>query len=163
YIRRYRDLLEDAVRLQLMGDVPCGLFLSGGMNSLAVAYFASKHEAPHGFSMLSDATLINGDAATAHAAAESLQLPNHMVLFDSRALDVTPSLWRSFLWTAEMPIAGTEQLYKYLLHAYARERVPGLKVVLLGTGGGEFNGGHSKAVFNSVDAPSWRTFEQILV
>jgi asparagine synthase (glutamine-hydrolysing) len=61
-----------------------------------------------------------------------------------------------------MPIAGAEQFYKYLLHASARERFPGLKVMLLGSGSDEFNGGYSKSVFNSQEQPSWHTFEQIL-
>jgi len=162
YIRGYRDLLDDAVRLQLMADVPCGVFLSGGIDSVAVAYFASKHKALHTFSVLSQSTLTNGDAPTAHAAAKSFQLPNHMVLFDWRKLNVSSSLWRTILWKVETPIAGAEQFYKYLLHAHARERVPGLKVMLLGSGSDEFNGGWSKAVFNSVTHPSWHTFEQIL-
>jgi asparagine synthase (glutamine-hydrolysing) len=162
YVRCYRDLLDDAVRLQLMADVPCGIFLSGGIDSLAVAYFASKHKSLHTFSVLSQSTLTNGDAPTAHAAAKSFQLPNHMVLFDWRLLDVSASLWRTILWKVETPIAGAEQFYKYLLHAHARERVPGLKVMLLGSGSDEFNGGYSKAVFNSVDNPSWQTFGEIL-
>jgi asparagine synthase (glutamine-hydrolysing) len=162
YIRCYHDLLEDAVRLQLMADVPCGIFLSGGIDSVAIAHFASKHKALHTFSVLSQSTLTNGDAPTAHAAAKSFQLPNYMVLFDWRTLDVSPSLWRTILWKVETPIAGAEQFYKYLLHAHARERVPGLKVMLLGSGSDEFNGGYSKAVFNSVENPSWQTFEQIL-
>ncbi len=162
YIRSYRDLLDDAVRLQLMADVPCGVFLSGGIDSLAVAHFASKHEALHTFSVLSQSTLTNGDAPTAHAAAKAFGLPNHMVLFDWRRLDLSPSLWRTILWKVETPIAGAEQFYKYLLHAHARERVPGLKVMLLGTGSDEFNGGYSKVAFNSAKDPSWHTFEQTL-
>jgi asparagine synthase (glutamine-hydrolysing) len=161
YVRRYRDLLEEAVQLQLMADVKCGVFLSGGIDSVAVAYFASKCEEVHTFSVLSQSTLTNGDARSAHAAAKTFKVPNHMVLYDWRKLDVSPSLWRTILWKVETPIAGAEQFYKYLLHAYARARVPGLKVMLLGSGSDEFNGGYSKAVFNSVEDPSWRTFERI--
>ncbi len=162
YIRRYHDLLCDAVRLQLMADVPCGIFLSGGIDSLAVAYFASKHQALHTFSVLSQSTLTNGDAPTAHMAAKAFGLPNHMVLFDWRKLDVSPSLWRTILWKVETPIAGAEQFYKYLLHAHARERIPGLKVMLLGSGSDEFNGGYTKAVFNSANDPSWQIFEKTM-
>lgn len=162
YIRRYRELLEDAVRIQLMADVNCGVFLSGGIDSLAVACFASRHEALHTFTVLSQSTLTNGDAPTAHAAARSFGLPNHMVLYDWRKLDVSPSLWRHILWKVETPVAGAEQFYKYLLHAHARRQVPGLKVMLLGSGSDEFNGGYSKAVFNSGQDPSWRNFEQVI-
>src|SRR3954452_17451960 len=79
-----------------------------------VSYFASKHSALHTFSVLSQSTLTNGDAPTAHRAARTFQLPNHMVLFDWRKLDVSPSLWRTILWKVETPIAGAEQFYKYL-------------------------------------------------
>jgi asparagine synthase (glutamine-hydrolysing) len=162
YISRYRDLLEDAVRMQLMADVECGVFLSGGIDSLSVAHFASKHMPLHTFSVLSQSTLTNGDAPTAHAAAKSFNLPNHMVRYDWQDRDITPSLWRTILWMVETPIAGAEQFYKYLLHAHARAQVPGLKVMLLGSGSDEFNGGYSKSVFNSKEAPSWQTFEEIL-
>jgi asparagine synthase (glutamine-hydrolysing) len=162
YIRRYNELLHDAVRGQLMADVDCGIFLSGGIDSVAVAHFASKYKAIPTFSVLSQSTLSNGDAPSAHAAAKAFGLPNHMVLYDWRKLDVTPSIWRTILWKVETPIAGAEQFYKYLLHAFAKQRVPGLKVMLLGSGSDEFNGGYSKSVFNSQENPSWRTFEQVL-
>ena len=145
-----------------MADVDCGIFLSGGIDSVAVAHFASKYKAIPTFSVLSQSTLSNGDAPSAHAAAKAFGLPNHMVLYDWRKLDVTPSIWRTILWKVETPIAGAEQFYKYLLHAFAKQRVPGLKVMLLGSGSDEFNGGYSKSVFNSQENPSWRTFEQVL-
>ncbi|MCP3417939.1 asparagine synthase (glutamine-hydrolyzing) [Bradyrhizobium brasilense] len=162
YIRRYRDLLADSVRLQLIADVECGVFLSGGIDSVAVAHFASAHRALHSFTVLSQSTLTNGDAPFARAASKSFGLPNHMMLYDWRDAGIAPSLWRTILWAVEMPMAGAEQFYKYLLHASARERVPGLKVMLLGSGSDEFNGGYSKSVFNSVEHPSWRTFERVL-
>ena len=85
-----------------------------------------------------------------------------MVLFDWRKHDISPSLWRTILWMVETPIAGAEQFYKYLLHAHARERVPGFKVMLLGSGSDEFNGGYSRLVFNTTEGPSWHNFEQVL-
>ena len=161
-VQRYCDLLEDAVRLQLMADVPCGVFLSGGINSLAVAYFASQHKNLHAFSVLSQSTLANGDAPAADAGARSFKLPHHMVLLDWRELDLSPSLWRAILWKLETPIAGAEQFYKHLLYVHAQRRIPGLKIMLLGTGSDEFNGGYSKGAFNTADDPSWHKFERIL-
>ena len=44
YVDRYRDLIADSVSLQLMSDVPYGVFLSGGIDSSAVLAFATKQE-----------------------------------------------------------------------------------------------------------------------
>jgi len=124
FVSDYRELLQDSVEMQLMADVECGVFLSGGIDSVAVAHFAAKHKPVHAFSVLSQSTLGNGDAPSAYAAAEALGIPIHMVLFDWRKLDVDPALWRTMLWMVETPIADAEQYYKYLLHAFARARVP---------------------------------------
>jgi asparagine synthase (glutamine-hydrolysing) len=162
YVSEYRELLKESVEMQLMADVECGLFLSGGIDSVAVAHFAAKQKAIHTFSVLSQSTLGNGDARSAHAAAGSMGLPLHMVLFDWRKLDVDPALWRTILWMTETPLADAEQYYKYVLHAYSRARVPGLKVMLTGGGSDEFNGGYFSPFFKTGETPSWRKFEQIL-
>ncbi|MGA9600913.1 MAG: asparagine synthase (glutamine-hydrolyzing) [Methylocystis sp.] len=162
YVEEYRELLQDSVEMQLMADVECGVFLSGGIDSVAVAHFAARHKAVHAFSVLSQSTLGNGDAPSAYAAAKWLGVPIHMVLFDWRKLDLDPALWRTILWKVETPIADAEQYYKYLLHAFARARIPGLKVMLLGSGSDEFNGGYSRSFFNSIHDPSWRKFEKVL-
>jgi asparagine synthase (glutamine-hydrolysing) len=162
YINKYHDLLQDAVEMQLMADVECGIFLSGGIDSVTVAHFAAKHRPVHTFSVLSQSTLGNGDAPSAFAAAKAFGVPNHMVLFDWRKVDIDPELWRTILWKVETPIAEAEQYYKFLLHSFARTRVPGLKVMLLGSGSDEFNGGYSRSVYNTVEDPSWRNFEQVM-
>ena len=42
YLRTYREMLENAVESHLMSDVPLGMFLSGGLDSSAVAALATK-------------------------------------------------------------------------------------------------------------------------
>lgn len=42
-ILRYRDLLQQAVKRQLLSDVPIGLLLSGGLDSAVVGFLMSKY------------------------------------------------------------------------------------------------------------------------
>ncbi len=42
-IERYRELVEDAVRLQMRSDVPVGLFLSSGVDSAALLALMGQH------------------------------------------------------------------------------------------------------------------------
>ena len=140
YVDRYRELLEDSVRLRLPDEVAYGLFLSGGIDSAAIAAIAARHASFPTFTVLSPSTA--GDADAADAIARRLALPNHALLFDATSAPVTPDHWREVLWSCELPGATAEQLYKFHLHGHARARYPGLKVMLLGQGSDEFNGGY---------------------
>ncbi len=42
-ISEYQRLLENAVKKQMMSDVPVGLFLSGGVDSAIIGYFMNKY------------------------------------------------------------------------------------------------------------------------
>lgn len=167
-IAGYGDILSDAVKLRLMADVEVGLFLSGGIDSISVAAYMAEHEKYHTFSVLSQSTFQNGDVRAGHLAAKHLDLPNHQVLFSWHDNPFTPDHWKQLLWLCETPLCDAEQLYKYHLHRFAKHLRPNLKVMLLGQGSDEFNGGYGTTIINSQypdlpeDEKNWDVFMSIM-
>lgn len=154
----YAALLEDSVRLRLMADVEVGLFLSGGIDSVVVAMLAAEHRQVQTYSVLTESTFRNGDAMWAHKAAKLFALDNHQVVFPWHDLDYNADNWLKLLWTLETPDCDPEHLYKYELHRYARASRPNLKVILLGQGSDEFNGGYT-SVYTGAEGPDqWPAF-----
>jgi asparagine synthase (glutamine-hydrolysing) len=146
YVEQYRALLEDSVRLREIADVGCGLFLSGGIDSSAVAALCARKDALPTFSIRNASTLADANAAA--RVASHLGMANHQIDFDSTAFRPTPDTWRRVLWSCELADSTAEQLFKYYLHAFAHQRYPNLKVMLLGQGSDEFNGGYMGMVLN---------------
>ncbi|WP_082079037.1 asparagine synthase-related protein [Pseudoalteromonas rubra] len=143
-IEQYAQTLETAVSRRLMSDVDVGLFLSGGIDSVAIAAFASKQSQDlQTFSVFSQSTFQNGDAKSSFEAAQYLGLNNHQVNFSWHNNSFKASHWKELVWLLETPEIDAEHLYKYHLHRYARHHFPNLKVMLLGQGSDEFNGGYS--------------------
>lgn len=139
---RYRDLLAASVRESGMSDAEIGLFLSGGIDSAAVAAFSTGLSSLHTFTALNAGTLANGDGSYAHRVAAALGLPNHQVAFGPERVPSREE-WRRLVWLLETPLCGPEQFYKYELHRFARATRPNLKVMLLGQASDEFNGGYT--------------------
>ena len=139
-IEQYRFLLEDSVRLRAVADVGCGLFLSGGIDSSALAALLAHRQAMPTFSIHNAST--REDAVAAVRVATHLGMPNHLLSFEHTAGAATADDWRRILWSCEYPDINAEQFFKYYLHAFARRRYPNLKVILLGQGSDEFNGGY---------------------
>ncbi|OJF12825.1 asparagine synthase (glutamine-hydrolyzing) [Couchioplanes caeruleus] len=143
FVERYRALLADSVRECATADAELGLFLSGGVDSAAVAALAAAQDVPlHTFTVLSAATYRNQDAEYAHRVAEKLGLPNHQVLFDGEHVP-TAAEWKRLLWLTETPLCSPEIYYKHELHRYAKVARPHLRGMLLGAASDEFNGGYS--------------------
>jgi len=151
YIERYADLLEDSVNKTLMGEVPVGLFLSGGLDSSVVAAIAARQEPGlNCFSVLERATWLSGDAVAARQLCESRGLPFHPVLFDfpvfAEQIGFGLEYFEHLIWLMDSPrTLDLEWLMKYELHRYAKTVVPNIKVMLLGQGADEFAGGYSQA------------------
>ncbi|WP_204944913.1 asparagine synthase (glutamine-hydrolyzing) [Micromonospora luteifusca] len=156
FISRYRDLLGSAVSDAATADAELGMFLSGGIDSAAVAALAAAQgKNLHTFTVLSGSTLTNGDAEFGHRVARSLGLPNHQLFFDA---DAVPGVdqWKRLLWLLETPLCGPEQFYKYELYRYAKQVRPELRGMLLGAGSDEYNGGFSTLLCLE---PDWPGFE----
>jgi asparagine synthase (glutamine-hydrolysing) len=130
-------LMEKAVSLELMSDVPLGLFLSGGLDSSAIAYYAKRITgAPlHSFSIkFAEAT--HDESADARLVAAALGLEHHEIPFGREDI-------RRYLFevaeTLDEPFGDSTVLPLLALSRATREHV---KVVLTGWGGDEIFAGY---------------------
>ena len=143
YVEAFRELLADSVQKRTMGDVPFGIFLSGGVDSAAITALAATGGVDFSaFTSLGRSSLGNGDAEAALSVAEFSNVALHSVQIDGGASAVSPDDWRRILWSCEMYDIGGEQLHKYALHQFAKTVSPELKFILLGQGSDEFTGGY---------------------
>ncbi len=137
-IPRLRELLEAAVRKQMVADVPVGIFLSGGIDSALVAAIAAKEKpdvATHTFTArFADASYDEGPSAA--AAAGLVGTNHHEIVIDEKALAEAHQAVTDCL--AE-PLADPAILPTYLLAKEARKHVT---VVLSGEGADELFGGY---------------------
>lgn len=133
-----RDLLSEAVRLRLMGDVPVGAFLSGGVDSSAVVALMQQHSSQpvKTFSIgFEDAAY--DESRYAQAVARHFGTDHTCVtLTPDMLLDALPALSRQF----DEPFADASMLPTYWVSRVARERVT---VALGGDGGDEVFGGYA--------------------
>jgi asparagine synthase (glutamine-hydrolysing) len=142
-VEEYRGLLADSVRLMLLGDVEIGLFLSGGIDSTAIAALAAMTADIRTFSVLNQDTVESRDAFYSWKAAEHIGLSNHQVCISYDPGRHDASWWKQLVWQCETYECGPEQLYKYELYRYIKQNFPNLKTVLIGQGSDEFNGGYA--------------------
>ena len=156
YREDYARLVEDAVRRQLMSDVPVGLFLSGGIDSsLIAAIAASETRDLHCFTVVERTTVLAGDVQQAFKVCDELGLPLYAALFDVEALaeQFTFEDFERQIAMIESPRFDPEWYFKNELHKFAKREVPDLKVMLIGQGADEFAGGYSRRL--GVDNKSW--------
>lgn len=158
-IAEYRRLLTESVHDCATADAEVGLFLSGGIDSAAVAAIARDVTPVQTFTAVNPGTFANGDAEFSHRIARQLGLANHQVLFDPREIP-SPGRWKQLLWQLETPMCGPEAFYKHELHRYAKSVCPDVKAMLLGAASDEFNGGYSRDISAGTD---WSGFQDTLV
>jgi asparagine synthase (glutamine-hydrolysing) len=145
-VERFRDLLQESVRLRLMADVPLGMFLSGGIDSSAVAALMSRYtDRPIETFSVAFADRAFSELEYAREVARATGAHSHEVVIDDR--DFFAALPR-LIWHEDEPIAHTSSVPLHFVSALAREHV---KVVLTGEGSDELLGGYGKyprALFN---------------
>jgi asparagine synthase (glutamine-hydrolysing) len=153
FVSAYGELFTASVRETEVADVELGLFLSGGIDSAAVAALSTVR--PRTFTAINGSTIANGDAEHGHRAAAMLGLDNHQVIFDVTEVP-TPDQWKQLLWLLETPQCGPEIYYKRELYRYVKATFPQIKGMLLGGGSDEFNGGYSVSM---AGGGSWDDFQ----
>jgi asparagine synthase (glutamine-hydrolysing) len=149
-----RDRLAESARLHLMSDVPLGVFLSGGLDSAAIAGLVAPMIAGplRTFSVGFDEPEANELPWARLAARAAGALHREVVVSRSAFFRALPLL----VWHEDEPIAFTSSVPLYYLARVAAEDV---KVVLTGEGADEIFLGYNRyriAAWNERLGRAWR-------
>jgi asparagine synthase (glutamine-hydrolysing) len=142
WCEQVRSELDRSIKAHLVSDVPLGAFLSGGIDSSAIAVLMAKHSAERlntysiGYVGSSAAKYYN-ELPYAKIVADTLG-SNH------RQIEVRPDVARllpKLMWHLEEPISDSATTTTYLVSELAAESV---KVILSGVGGDELFAGYNR-------------------
>jgi asparagine synthase (glutamine-hydrolysing) len=135
-IAQLQPLLEESVRLQLVSDVPLGVFLSGGIDSSALVSILSRGGVtPATFSIVFREAEFS-EAEYSRAVAKKFHTDHHEILVSEK--DVLTAIPDAI---GAMDLPTMDGVNTYFV---SREtRAAGVKVVLSGLGGDEIFAGYS--------------------
>jgi asparagine synthase (glutamine-hydrolysing) len=133
--QRVRELLEEAVALHLVSDVPVGAFLSGGIDSSAiVALVREAGQQPRTFSVVFDETKFDENVYARQIASRFQTDHREVHLTESSLLEQLPQA------LTEMDQPTGDGMNTYVVARAVR--ASGIKVALSGLGGDEFFAGY---------------------
>ena len=138
-----RNGVQEAVRRQMVSDVPLGSFLSGGIDSSAiVAEMSCATDRVTTFTVgFSDRDLdheiVPDDVRYARQMAERYSVDYHEQILEANTVELLPKL----IWHMDEPVADPASITTYLICSAARER---LTVILSGMGGDEIFAGYPR-------------------
>jgi len=132
-----RRMLADAVTRRVPGEVPFGVFLSGGVDSSAIAALAADSHPEH-FPTFSLRLPDRGydESAYARAVAEKIGSRHHELTLDAGAGEAALETYAA---TMDQPLGDPSLLPTWAISRLAAEHVP---VVLTGEGGDELFAGY---------------------
>lgn len=157
YVNGYRELLEGAVTSHLMSDVPLGVFLSGGLDSSAVAALTTKLRGDriqtfavgYGEEEFSELPYARQVAAHIHSDHHEVQITREQFF------EQLPQL----IWHEDEPLVWPSSVALYYVARLARERVT---VVLTGEGSDETLGGYTRYAWTLLNSKMDRTYRRLL-
>jgi len=156
YVKTYRELLESSVSSHLMSDVPVGVFLSGGLDSSAIAALATRirQESIETFSVGYEEEPYS-ELPYARQVAKHIGSSHYEVrLSRNEFFAALPTL----IWHEDEPIAWPSSLSLYFLAKLARKRVT---VVLTGEGSDETLGGYFRYAWTLANSSMDRWYRSL--
>ena len=138
-------LLKDAVRLQMIADVPVGLFLSGGVDSSLIGALARRNTTKeiHSFTLcFSDKDQKLERATPDEVYARQVADRFGFVYHESELRPEITELLPKMVWHMDEPVSETACINTFLIARAAREL--GIIVLLNGMAGDEVFGGYRK-------------------
>ena len=134
--------LKEAVRRQMLSDVPLGAFLSGGLDSSSIVAFAKELNPKINCFTIDDGKgLQKSDLFYAKKVAKYLDLNLTEIKIDPYKFS---SSLEDMVWQLDEPIADPASLNIKFICEYARSQ--GIKVLLSGTGGDDIFSGYRRHV-----------------
>lgn len=135
--RPLEEILEENVKAQLVSDVPVGTFMSGGVDSPLVAYFANKHTRLQSFTIgVDDEKMDESNAAAQYA---DIFKTDHFCknITEADLLETIADNTKAF----SEPFADFSSIPTLILSKFARQKVT---VALSGDGGDELFWGYPR-------------------
>ncbi|MEI3788321.1 MULTISPECIES: asparagine synthase (glutamine-hydrolyzing) [unclassified Chryseobacterium] len=141
-IEKFKYLLDNAIKKQMVADVPVGSFLSGGLDSSTIVAVASKYKE-------NIKTLVYGyesgdlnEMPYAQAIADKYKTDHHILLDKKQKISETLQEVYSYM---DEPLMDSSLLPTHLIF---KEAAKDLKVILSGDVGDELFGGYTFYKYN---------------
>jgi asparagine synthase (glutamine-hydrolysing) len=146
WIRECRTRLEETVRMRLMSDVPLGMFLSGGVDSSAIAALMKRMvSGPVKTFAVGYNEAQYSELGYASQVARSIGTEHHEVVIGMEDFfNALPNL----IWHEDEPITWPSSVSLHFVSKLAAEQV---KVVLTGEGSDELFAGYARYRFYALN------------
>ncbi len=135
YAQEFQGVFSEVINDQLRADVPVGIFLSGGLDSSGLAYFASKEMQDLPVFTLGFKEDTYNECDYAAITAGHLGLRHHKFVIE----DKIPELFKKTMQSLDVPMGEPSLLPTFQLAGFAKEYCG---VVLSGEGADELFGGY---------------------
>jgi asparagine synthase (glutamine-hydrolysing) len=136
----FLPLLEEAVRLRMISDVPIGSFLSGGIDSSAITALMARHTDQVRTFSIGFVPGEENELSWARLVADRCQAEHHEIILGSEDFF---SLLQQLVWHHDEPLTFAASIPLYLL---SRESKAVATVMLAGEGADEILAGYGSNV-----------------
>ncbi len=142
-LNKFENVLDKVIKSQTISDKPIGAFLSGGLDSSTIVFFASKVKPNLETFCITGSwekeKNINSDLYNASKIAKLLNVKLNKVKLDDKLFFKN---LKNTIYNLEEPISDTASFSTYLVSKTAKEM--GIKVLLSGIGGDEVFAGYRR-------------------